>query len=87
MQFWSKPLVVRCRHHPSKRSQCSKEALSHISSNMIRLKAEGKMLAGGLPVGDRAFTCIIEAASNDEAGYKIFDRYKEHGLEALTSTR
>jgi len=34
---------------------------------MIRLKAEGKMLAGGLPVGDRAFTCIIEAASNDEA--------------------
>jgi muconolactone delta-isomerase len=33
----------------------------------IRLKAEGKMLAGGLPVGDRAFVCIIEAASNDEA--------------------
>ena len=23
---------------------------------MIRLKAEGKMLAGGVPVGDRAFT-------------------------------
>ena len=32
-----------------------------------RLKAEGKVLAGGLPVGDRAFVCIIEAASNDEA--------------------
>ena len=31
-----------------------------------RLKAEGKVLAGGLPVGDRAFVCIIEAASNDE---------------------
>jgi hypothetical protein len=37
---------------------------------MIRLKAEGKMLAGGLPVGDRAFTCIIEAASNDEVSLR-----------------
>src|SRR5215468_2158634 len=34
---------------------------------LSRLKAEGKVLAGGLPVGDRAFVCIIEAASNDEA--------------------
>ena len=33
---------------------------------VARLKAEGRMLAGGLPVGDRAFVCIIEAASNDE---------------------
>ena len=32
-----------------------------------KLKAERKVLAGGLPVGDRAFVCIIEAASNDEA--------------------
>src|SRR5499427_1349789 len=34
---------------------------------VIRLKAEGKVLAGGVLVGDRAFVCIIEAASNDEA--------------------
>ena len=34
---------------------------------LARLKAEGKVLAGGLPVGDRAFVCIIEAASNDGA--------------------
>jgi hypothetical protein len=34
---------------------------------LSRLKAEGKVLAGGLPVGDRAFVCIIEAASNDES--------------------
>ena len=34
---------------------------------LSRLKVEGKVLAGGLPVGDRAFVCIIEAASNDEA--------------------
>jgi hypothetical protein len=35
--------------------------------HMTKLKAEGKLLAGGLPVGDRAFVCIIEAGSNDEA--------------------
>jgi hypothetical protein len=40
---------------------------------MIRLKAEGKVLAGGLPVGDRAFVCIIEATSNDEADRIIRD--------------
>ena len=40
---------------------------------MIRLGAEGKILAGGLPVGDRAFVCIIEAASNDEADRIVRD--------------
>ena len=39
----------------------------------IRLKGEGKVLAGGLPVGDRAFVCIIEAASNDEADRIVRD--------------
>lgn len=34
---------------------------------MIRLKTEGKILAGGLAVGDREFVFIIEAPSNDEA--------------------
>ena len=33
-----------------------------------KLKAEKKILAGGLPVGDRAFVFILEAASNEEAG-------------------
>jgi muconolactone delta-isomerase len=40
---------------------------------MIRLRTEGKILAGGLPVGDRAFVCIIEAASNDEADRLVRD--------------
>lgn len=40
---------------------------------MIRLRTEGKILAGGLPVGDRAFVCIIEAASNDEADRFVRD--------------
>jgi muconolactone delta-isomerase len=30
------------------------------------LEAKKKIVAGGLPVGDRAFVCIMEAASNDE---------------------
>ena len=33
-----------------------------------KLKAEKKILAGGLPVGARAFVFILEASSNDEAG-------------------
>ena len=40
---------------------------------MIRLRTEGKILSGGLPVGDRAFVCIIEAASNDEADRLVRD--------------
>lgn len=33
---------------------------------LIRLESAGKILAGGLPVGDRAFVFIAEAASNAE---------------------
>ncbi len=33
---------------------------------IITLEKEKKIVAGGLPVGDRAFVCIIEAKSNDE---------------------
>jgi hypothetical protein len=33
---------------------------------LIRLEDENKILGGGLPVGDRAFVFIVEAASNDE---------------------
>ena len=40
---------------------------------MVELKSQGKLLAGGLPVGDRAFVCIIEAASNDEADRIVRD--------------
>ena len=40
---------------------------------VLRLKTEGKILAGGVPVGDRAFVFIIEAASNDEADRIVRD--------------
>jgi muconolactone delta-isomerase len=41
--------------------------------HMIRLRAEGKILAGGVPIGDRAFVFIIEAGSNDEADRIVRD--------------
>jgi hypothetical protein len=34
---------------------------------LMKLQKAGKILAGGLPVGERAFAFIAEAASNDEA--------------------
>ena len=34
---------------------------------LLKLQAEKKIVAGGLPVGDRAFAFILEAASNAEA--------------------
>ena len=40
---------------------------------LMKLEREGKILAGGLPVGDRAFVFIIEAATNDEADRLIRD--------------
>ena len=33
---------------------------------LMKLEAENKIVAGGLPVGDRSFVFIIEAASHDE---------------------
>ena len=33
---------------------------------LMKLEARKKIVAGGLPVGDRAFVFIVEAASNEE---------------------
>ena len=40
---------------------------------ITKLQAEKKIIAGGLPVGDRAFTFIVEAASNDEVDQLLRD--------------
>ena len=40
---------------------------------LMKLEREGKILAGGLPVGDRAFVFIIEAATNDEVDRLVRD--------------
>jgi len=34
--------------------------------SLMRLEAEKKILAGGVPLGERAFMFIVEAASHDE---------------------
>ena len=65
-------LAVHCQRHLSKRSPYLKDRYPHFEQ-VIRLKAEGKILAGGLPVGDRAFVFIIEAPSNDEADRIVRD--------------
>jgi hypothetical protein len=52
----------------------SPEEAAHILANiilpsfdaLIKLEKSRKILAGGLPVGDRAFVFILEAASNEE---------------------
>ena len=36
-------------------------------ATLIKLEAEKKISAGGLPVADRAFVFILEASSNEEA--------------------
>ena len=33
---------------------------------LMQYEKDGIVVAGGLPVGDRAFVCIIEAASNEQ---------------------
>jgi len=35
-------------------------------TEFVRLEKEKKIIAGGLPVGDRSFVFIVEAKSNDE---------------------
>ncbi len=50
-----------------------KEALDVLEKGILptfdalaKLEADKKIIAGGLPVGDRAFVFIMEAASNEE---------------------
>jgi len=43
-----------------------KEIVLPSFDHLIKLEKDGKILGGGLPVGDRAFTFVLEAASNDE---------------------
>jgi hypothetical protein len=40
---------------------------------LIKLEKRKKILAGGLPVGDRAFVFIVEAASNEELDQLLQD--------------
>ena len=43
-----------------------KEIILPSFDELIRLEKKKKILAGGLPIGDRAFVFIVEASSNEE---------------------
>ena len=43
-----------------------KEMVLPSFDQLIQMEKQKKILAGGLPVGDRAFVFIVEAASNEE---------------------
>ena len=51
---------------PKEAEQVLKEVILPSFDMLLKLEAEKKILAGGLPVGDRAFVFIVEATSNDE---------------------
>jgi len=51
---------------PREAEQVLKEVILPSFDMLLKLEAEKKILAGGLPVGDRAFVFIVEATSNDE---------------------
>jgi len=43
-----------------------KELILPTFDQLIEMEKQKQILAGGLPVGDRAFVFIVEAASNEE---------------------
>ncbi len=43
-----------------------KEMVLPSLDQLIQMEKQKKILAGGLPVGDRSFVFIVEAASNEE---------------------
>jgi hypothetical protein len=43
-----------------------KEMVLPSFDQLIQMEKQKKILAGGLPVGDRSFVFIVEAASNEE---------------------
>jgi hypothetical protein len=48
---------------PKEAAQVLKEIILPSFDTLQKLEAERKILAGGLPVGDRAFVFIVEATS------------------------
>lgn len=51
---------------PEEEVKLLKEKVFPSFDQLIALEKKKKILAGGLPVGDRAFIFIMEASSNDE---------------------
>lgn len=41
--------------------------------HIMKLEANGRIVAGGLPVGDRSFAFVVEAASNEDVDEVLRD--------------
>ena len=65
-EFDCKPGDVSLLPSGHEAAQVLKEVILPSFDMLLKLEAEKKILAGGLPVGDRAFVFMVEAASNDE---------------------
>ncbi len=51
---------------PQQMAQLLEQVITPSIEAMVKLEAEKKILAGGVPVGSRTGVLIVEAASNDE---------------------
>jgi hypothetical protein len=50
---------------------------------LAKLEAERRILAGGLPVGERAFVFIVEASSNEVTPLQSFAGRAAHERDAI----
>lgn len=51
---------------PEEASDILEEEILPMFDALMKLEKEGKIVAGGLPVGERSFLFVAEAASNDD---------------------
>lgn len=51
---------------PEEAIQVLEKGITPTFDALLKLEAEKKILAGGLPLGDRAFVFIADASSNEE---------------------
>lgn len=58
---------------PEEAREVLKGGILPLFDHLADLEADGTILAGGLPVGDRAFTMVVAADSNDEADRLVHD--------------
>ncbi len=58
---------------PEEAREVLKGGILPLFDHLADLEADGTILAGGLPVGDRALTLILEASSNEQADQIVRD--------------
>ena len=64
------PLPIQ---NPEARGAFLREVVLPSLETLVRLESEGKILAGGVRVGERAITFVVEADSNRELDEMLHD--------------